>query len=350
MRIAQVAPLFESVPPKKYGGTERIVSYLTEELVEQGHEVTLFASGDSVTRAKLIPGCAEGLRLGPGYAHHHFLHALLFEQVRQRAQDFDVFHFHTETLHFFLARTLKRPTVTTLHGRLDLIHLDRLLGEYRDLPLISISDAQRKPVPSANWARTIHHGLPQHLPEYEPKSGGYLAFLGRISPEKGLDRAIEIAAAAGLPLKIAAKVDPSEVHYYESVIRPLIQKHPNVEFVGELGDTLKFGFLKKARALLFPICWPEPFGLVLIEAMACGTPVVAFKNGSTPEIVEDGRNGFLVNTIEDAVQCVRSIDRVDREECRRIWEKRFSIKRCVASYVNVFEELIRRGTPESTQH
>lgn len=341
MRIAQIAPLFESVPPVKYGGTERIVSYLTEELVARGHDVTLFASGDSKTTARLISPVQNGLRLGFGYDQCTIPHTLMFEEVRRRSHEFDILHFHTEFLHFFLARLLKRPNVTTMHGRLDLPHFDSMLREYRDLPLISISNAQRSAAPWASWLGTVYHGLPRDLTSFSGKEGSYFAFLGRMSPDKGPACAIEIANRAGVYLKMAAKVDPTEKVYFEECIVPLLKNSPNVEFIGEVGDSEKFEFLRNAKALLFPIDWPEPFGLVLIEAMACGTPVIAFRRGSVSEIVRDGVSGYVVDTVEEAVENVLRISEIDRAGCRKEWEERFTIDVCVDAYVELYEQVLK---------
>src|SRR5204862_5503272 len=300
MRIAQVAPLSESVPPKHYGGTERIVSYLTEELVRQGHDVTLFASGDSATRARLVAACRRSLRLNDGCIDRMAHHFLMLEQVSQRVHEFDVVHFHIDYLHFPLSRRTLIPHVTTLHGRLDIPDLIPLYEQFRDMPVLSISNAQREPLPWANWQATIYHGLPKDLFRFRPKPGSYLAFLGRISPEKRVDRAIEIAIRANMPLKIAAKTDAVDRCYMEKEIRPLLD-HPLVEFIGEINDASKGEFLRNAYALLFPIDWPEPFGLVMIEAMACGTPTVAFRRGSVPEVLDDQISGYVVDNVEQAV-------------------------------------------------
>src|SRR5947208_388712 len=336
MRIAQVAPLYESVPPKFYGGTERIVSYLTEELVRQGHEVTLFASGDSETSAKLVRCCDIALRLNPIVRDPLPYHVIMLEEVRQRANEFDVLHFHIDFLHGPLVRDFAHRTLTTLHGRLDLPDLSPFYGVFKDLPLVSISNDQRKYLRHANWAATVHHGLPDNL-SFQPKlAGGYLAFLGRIAPEKGPDRAIEIAARTGMPLKIAAKVDRVDESYWEEKIRPMIRAHSNVEFIGEINEHDKAGFLGEAAALLFPVDWPEPFGLVMIEAMACGTPVVAFRCGSVPEILEDGTSGFVVDTIEQAADAVRRIASLDRAKVRAEFERRFTVERMARDYVEIY--------------
>jgi glycosyltransferase involved in cell wall biosynthesis len=342
VRIAQIAPLYESVPPQAYGGTERIVSYLTEELVRTGHDVTLFASGDSVTSARLVAPAARSLRLDPGCIDQIAHHVLMLEMVAQAAPTFDVLHFHCDYLHFPLSRRLHIPHVTTLHGRLDLPDLVPLYTEFRDVPVISISDAQRTPLPWVNWMATVHHGLPPNLYRFGQDPQGYLAFLGRISPEKGVDRAIDIAIAAGVPLKIAAKVDAADRDYFTSCIAPKLD-HPLVEFLGEIGDSEKSDFLGSARALLFPIDWPEPFGLVLIEALACGTPVIAFRSGSVPEIIEDGRTGFIVASLEEAVAAVRRVAGIDRLGCRLAFERRFSVQGMAADYLPAYQDLIEHA-------
>lgn len=335
LRIAQVAPLYESVPPKLYGGTERIVSYLTEELVRQGHEVTLFASGDSVTRARLVAACPRSLRLDPGCVDPLAHHLVLLEEVFRRVDDFDVLHFHVDYLCFPFTRRLPVPHVTTLHGRLDIPDLIPLHREYRGMPVTSISDAQRAPLPWLNWRGTVHHGLPADLHRGIDEPEAYLAFLGRISPEKGLDRAIEIARRAGLPLRIAAKIDHADLAYYEEVIKPLLAQ-PHVDFVGEIGEAEKQRFLGNARALLFPIDWPEPFGLVMIEAIACGTPVIAFRRGSVPEVLSDGEAGFVVSTVEEAVEAVGRLDEISRRGCRAVFERRFTARRMAREYLQIY--------------
>jgi glycosyltransferase involved in cell wall biosynthesis len=347
MRIAQIAPLIESVPPQRYGGTERIVSYLTEELVRAGHDVTLFASADSRTRAKLRPMSETGLRLAPQPQDAVARHLLMLEEVRRSARDFDVIHAHVDLLHYPLLRDHCDRCLTTLHGRLDLPHLPRIHDVFEAFPLISISDHQRRPLPEAFWMATIHHGLPVDLLPYSSKPGGYLAFLGRISPEKRPDRAIEIAALAGAPLKIAAKVDPADIGYWEDVIRPLLKRSPNVEFIGEINDHEKAAFLGGAGALLFPIDWPEPFGLVMIEAMACGTPVIAFDHGSVTEIVDDGVTGFLVRTVDEAAECVALAERIDRAEVRRQFERRFSAERMARDYLAVYRSMDAFAAPHT---
>jgi glycosyltransferase involved in cell wall biosynthesis len=336
MRIAQVAPLYESVPPKLYGGTERVVSYLTEELVLQGHDVTLFASGDSTTSARLVPLCPRALRLNRNCVDPLAHHILLMERVFQEAGQFDILHFHCDYLHFPLSRLRLARNLTTLHGRLDIPDLLPLFREFSDMPVVSISDAQRRPLPWLNWQRTIHHGLPRDLYRRQLRPGKYLAFLGRISPEKGLDRAIDIAKRTGIPLSIAAKVDRVDEQYFKRVIRSLLN-HPLVEFVGEIGETEKEEFLGNAIALLAPVNWPEPFGLVMIEAMACGTPVIAFRRGSVPEVVDEGESGFVVDDVETAVEAVGKAQRLDRWKCRQAFERRFTTVRMANDYVAVYE-------------
>jgi glycosyltransferase involved in cell wall biosynthesis len=345
MRIAQIAPLYERVPPKLYGGTERVVSYLTEELVRQGHEVTLFASGDSITSAKLVRCCDVALRLSPIVRDPIPYHVIMLEEVRKRASQFDILHFHIDFLHAPLIRDIADRTVTTHHGRLDLPELAPFYTVFRELPLVAISNDQRGYLPYANWVGTVYHGLPRDLLPFQAKpSGGYLAFLGRISPEKGPDRAIEIAARAGMPLKIAAKVDRVDQAYWEQKIKPMIEAHPNVEFIGEINESEKAGFLGEAAALLFPVDWPEPFGLVMVEAMACGTPVVAFRRGSVPEIVENGVSGFIVETVAEAVAAVQKIESLDRAAVRAAFERRFTVERMALDYLKIYRELTALST------
>jgi glycosyltransferase involved in cell wall biosynthesis len=341
MRIAQVAPLIESVPPKHYGGTERIVSYLTEELVRAGHDVTLFASGDSITRARLIPACRGSLRLNKHCVDHLAHHLVMMDQVLEHARNFDVIHFHTDYLHFPVARYVPVPHVTTLHGRLDIPDLIPVYDRFRDIPVISISNAQRKPLPWANWAGTIYHGLPPDLFRFQPNPGTYLAFLGRISPEKRADRAIEIAKRAGMPLKIAAKVDRVDKRYFKRVVEPLLDAS-HVEWVGEISDREKDDFLGNAYALLFPIDWPEPFGLVMIEAIACGTPVIAYDGGAVPEVIKDGQTGFIAKNLEDAADAVHRVSEISRTHCRKIFEKRFTVTRMARDYVRIYRRTIDR--------
>ena len=332
MKIAQIGPLIESVPPRFYGGTERIVSYLTEELVAQGHDVTLFASGDSITSANLIPCCEKALRLNPAVRDPIPYYMIMLDRVRRMASSFDVLHFHIDQFHFPLFRSIARSTVTTLHGRQDLPDLQQLYRAFPDMGLVSISDSQREPIPFANFLGTVYHGLPEnlHRPTFSPR-GGYLAFLGRISPEKRLDRAIEIARAVGFPLKIAAKVDAADIDYFEAKIKPLINGK-GVEFIGEISDTEKAEFLGEASALLFPINWPEPFGLVMIEAMACGTPVLAFRHGAAPEVIDDGVTGFVVDDIESAIATIPRLLSLDRRRIREAFENRFTVERMAKNY------------------
>jgi glycosyltransferase involved in cell wall biosynthesis len=338
VRIAQVAPLFESVPPKLYGGTERIVSYLTEELVRQGHDVTLFASGDSVTQARLIPASAQALRLDPHCVDQIALHVLQLELVLRHAPEFDVIHFHTDYLHYPLSCRQAYRHVTTLHGRLDILELAPLYREFSRIPVVSISDAQRAPLPMAHWQATVHHGLPPDLLTPTERPEGYLAFLGRISPEKRPDRAVEIARRAGLELRIAAKVDKADREYFEQTIQPLLAE-PGVTYIGEIGEAEKADFLGNARALLFPIDWPEPFGLVMIEALACGTPVIAWPCGSVPEVIDDGVTGFIVASVDEAVRAVGRLPELSRRRCRRVFEERFCAARMARDYVAVYERL-----------
>jgi glycosyltransferase involved in cell wall biosynthesis len=342
MRIAQIAPLIESVPPRLYGGTERIVAYLTEELVAQGHDVTLFASGQSITSAELVPCCAQALRLSPGVLDPIPYYMLMLDKVRRMACEFDILHFHTDQYHFPIFNGLVHPTVTTLHGRQDLPDLKQLYAGFPGMPLVSISNAQRAPVPDANFVATVPHGLPAEPLTFtrEPR-GGYLAFLGRISPEKRVDRAIAIARAVGLPLKIAAKVDRVDEGYFRSDIQPLLQQ-PGIEYVGEIDERRKSAFLGEARALLFPIEWPEPFGLVMIEAMACGTPVLAFRRGSVPEVIDDGVTGWTVDSMEEANCKLGRVLALDRVRVRRRFEERFTAARMARDYVKVYERLIGR--------
>ena len=339
MRIAQVAPLYEAVPPKYYGGTERVVSYLTEELVRQGHEVTLFASGDSVTEAELIPMCPEALRLNESSVDHLAFHYVMLDSVFRSAHRFDIVHFHIDYLHFPLSRMSGIAQVTTLHGRLNIPELPRLYDAFSTMPVVSISDAQRAPLPRANWQATVHHGLASNPAAFREKPGDYLAFLGRISPEKRVDRAIEIARRTGMKLRIAAKIDKADSDYFHAKIEPLF-RDPFVEFVGEIGEDEKPAFLGNARALLFPIDWPEPFGLVMIESMRCGTPVIAWDCGSVPEVVDDGVTGVVVNSIDEAVRAVHSVGTFDRSRCREVFESRFSVTRMADDYLAVYERLI----------
>jgi len=344
MRIAQVAPLFESVPPKLYGGTERVVSFLTEELVQLGHEVTLFASGDSETKAKLIPSCPSALWRDPTCKDTLPYHVRLMELVFQDVSRYDVIHFHSDYLHLPLLRRSWCPNVTTLHGCLNVPEVKTLFAEYGEAPLVSISDDQRRPIPAANWQATVYHGLPRNLHTFRDTPAEYLAFLGRVSPEKGLERAIEIARVAGRKLKVAAKIYPEERDYYKETIEPLFHESRSfVEFIGEVGGRDKDEFLGNAFALLFPIDWPEPFGLVMIEAMACGTPVIAWRRGSVPEVVEESVTGFIVESVDEAVQAVERIDWLNRRECRMVFEERFDASRMARDYVEVYRRLANGG-------
>jgi glycosyltransferase involved in cell wall biosynthesis len=342
MRIAQVSPLYESCPPRLYGGTERVVSILTEELVRQGHEVTLFASGDSTTSAELIASCPRALRLDAACRDPLFHHLVLVNRVAKAAERFDVVHFHADFLHFPVFANRKGVVLTTLHGRLDLPDLPAVLREFPQLPLVSISNAQRGPAPWASWCGTVYHGIPKELYGLGRGDGGYLGFIGRISPEKRPDLAIEIARRAGLPLTIAAKVDKVDRAYFRHRIKPLL-KNPAVEYIGEIGDAEKKAFYGNALALLFPIDWPEPFGLVLIEAMANGTPVIAFRRGSVPEIVEHGVTGFIVDSLEEAAAAVPMARALDRKVIRARFEERFSAARMANDYVTLYRNLMLRG-------
>lgn len=348
MRIAQVAPLWESVPPKLYGGTERIVSYLTEELVRCGHDVTLFASGDSVTTARLEPICARALRLNTGIFNRDAPMTMLMEQALGKPGDFDVIHSHLDFLGFPLARRNPTPTVTTFHGRLDLPELQTVFREYAEMPMVSISDAQRTPVSWANWQATVYHGLPTDLYGLQQNPEGYLAFLGRIAPEKRPDHAIEIAKRTGIPLRIAAKVDPIDQEYFRTKIESLLSD-PLIEYLGEITDAEKNEFLGQARALVCPYDWPEPFGLVLIEALACGTPVLAYRRGSIPEIIEDGVTGFVCEGIDEMTAAIQRIPEIDRRRCRRTFEQRFSVERMAHDYLRVYEQALGNTCENETE-
>jgi glycosyltransferase involved in cell wall biosynthesis len=339
MRIAQVAPLYESVPPKLYGGTERVVSYLTEELVRLGHDVTLFASGDSMTEARLIAPCATSLRLDKSCVDKMAYHVLLLDQVYSHAKQFDIVHFHIDYLHYPASARLGIPRLTTLHGRLDLPELRPLYHHFDDEPVVSISNAQRSPLEWIDWLGTVYHGLPKDLLRFEPSPGKYLAFLGRISVEKRADRAIEIANRSGMELRIAAKVDEADREYYETVIRPLLDR-PGVEYIGEISEDEKSAFLGNAAALLFPIDWPEPFGLVMIESLACGTPVIAWRGGSVPEVLTDGETGFVCDSVEECIQAVKRIPEISRYRCREIFERRFSASRMAMDYLNIYHQIV----------
>ena len=346
MRIAQVAPLTEAVPPKLYGGTERVVHWLTEELVALGHDVTLFASGDSQTSAKLDATWPKALRLDGSVRDPYALHMVMLERVRQKCDDeeFDFLHFHLDYYPFSLFSRQPTPFLTTLHGRLDLPEHQPVFTMFKS-PVISISNAQRRPVPQANWVRTIHHGLPEKLLMPRPVTPGYLAVLGRIAPEKGVDRAIKIAARCGVPLKIAAKVDRADQDYYNELIRPLIENNPLVDFIGEIGDAEKPEFLSGAIGLLVPIDWPEPFGLVMIEAMACGTPVIAYNRGSVAEIIDDGLTGFVVEDETSAVAAVGRLSGLGRVAIRKQFEARFTARRMALDYLAAYRSLMEAAEP-----
>ncbi|MDM0108810.1 glycosyltransferase family 4 protein [Variovorax sp. J22R24] len=342
MKIAQIAPLYEAVPPRLYGGTERVVAHLTDALVDQGHEVTLFSSGDARTRARLVATREQALRLDPRPLKSDLAsHLSLLQEVRRRADQFDVLHFHIDMLHFPLFEELAGRTLTTLHGRLDIADLPDTYARWKEYPLVSISNDQRKPLPDANWYGTVHHGVAhEHLRFSSTARGDYLAFLGRISPEKRPDRAIEIAKAAGVPLRLAAKVDHVDREYFQGEIRPLLD-HPLIDYVGEIGDEQKSGFLGNARALLFPIDWPEPFGLVMIEAMACGTPVIAWRRGSVPEIIDEGVTGFIVDDVPQAADAVKAARDLPRGRIRQVFEERFTAQAMARRYAELYWQLAR---------
>jgi glycosyltransferase involved in cell wall biosynthesis len=345
MKIALVAPLYERVPPRLYGGTERIVSYLTEELVAQGHEVTLFASGDSITRAELVPCCDQALRLSPTLAEPLAYHMMMVERVRRRQAEFDVVHFNIDLFQFPLLPAFEAAALTTLHGRLDLPDLQPFYRLFCDAPLVSISNDQRRPMPPVNWVGTVYHGLPGNLLPFSPQAhGGYLAFLGRISPEKRPDLAIEIALRSGVPLKMAAKIDKADYGYWKDAIEPLVKRHSAVEFVGEIGEAEKPDLLGDALAFLFPIDWPEPFGLSMIEAMSCGTPVIAFPRGSVPEIVDHGVSGLIVDDADQAVGAVEQVSAIDRAGVRSRFEQRFTAERMTSDYLDIYRRLVDTQT------
>jgi glycosyltransferase involved in cell wall biosynthesis len=344
MKIAQVAPLAEAVPPLYYGGTERIVAYLCDELVALGHDVTLFASGDSRTRARLEPVCDKALRLDPTIRDFLAPHMCMVEQVARRADDFDILHMHIDYLGFSAMTRVDVPFITTLHGRLDLSELQPIYRLFGDVPVVSISDSQREPLPQAHFIATVHHGLPERLLKPGRGEGGYLAFLGRISPEKAPDAAIRIAAEAGMKLKIAAKVDKADEEYFHAHIEKLLDQ-PHVEYLGEIGEKDKSEFLGQAAGLLFPIAWREPFGLVLIEAMACGTPVIAYGLGSVPEVIDDGLTGFIVSNESEAAVASRRALELDRTKIRRSFERRFTARRMAEDYLGIYRGLIARQRP-----
>ena len=344
MRIAQIAPLTEAIPPKLYGGTERVISWLTEELVGLGHDVTLFASGDSRTSAKLEAAWPKALRLDGSVRDPNALHMMMLEQVRRQAADFDFLHFHLDYYPFSLFCRQPTPFVTTLHGRLDLPEHQPLFATFSSVPVVSISDAQRQPIPCAKWVRTVHHGLPARLLTPQPVKPAYLACIGRISPEKAMDRAIAIGGRCGLPIKIAAKVDKVDQDYFEQQIRPLLAL-PHVEYIGEISDHEKADFLSGALALLVTIDWPEPFGLVMIEALACGTPVVAFNRGAVPEIVEEGVTGFVVEDESGAATALKGIEQLSRQKIRERFERRFTARRMAQDYLTVYRDLMEAAEP-----
>jgi glycosyltransferase involved in cell wall biosynthesis len=345
MRIAQITPLTEAIPPKLYGGTERVVSWLTEELVALGHDVTLFASGDSITSATLEAIWPRALRLDGSVRDSVALHMVMLERVRQRAAEFDVLHFHLDYYPFSLFSRQPTPFVTTLHGRLDLPEHQPVFSTFSSVPVVSITNSQRRPLPQAGWVRTIYHGMPERLLMPQPVAPKYLAFLGRIAPEKGLDRAIRIASRAGLPLRIAAKIDKVDVDYFEAEIRPLLDL-PHIEYIGEINDHEKQFFLSGAIGLMVPIDWPEPFGLVMIEAMACGTPVIAYKKGSVPEVVEDGLTGFIVEDETSAVGAVTRLGDLSRARIRKRFEERFTGRRMAREYLEVYRALCEQANGE----
>ena len=340
MRIAQVAPLCESTPPRMYGGTERVVAYLTDALVELGHDVTLFASADARTKALLFPARDQSIRLDPCPLKSDVAaHLAMLHDVRRHFGDFDVLHFHIEPLQFPVFEGRSQRTLTTLHGRLDIKDIPALYERWSDFPLVSISNSQRAALPAVNWAGTVYHGLPEGLLQFSPDHDDYLVFLGRISPEKRPDRAIAIARAMGMPLKIAAKVDAVDKAYFWAEIEPLMDT-PLVEFIGEIGEEEKSALLGRAAALLFPIDWPEPFGLVMIEAMACGTPVIAWDRGSVPEVVDHGVTGFIVNSEEEAMEAVRTLHSIDRHQVRNVFEHRFTAHVMARSYLALYRNLL----------
>jgi glycosyltransferase involved in cell wall biosynthesis len=346
LRVAQIAPLYERIPPKLYGGTERVVSYVTEELVRRGHQVTLFASGDSQTGAKLVPGCPQSLRLAGKPELGAFLQLPMLSDVYEEAGRFDVIHSHIDYWSFPFARLTNVPSVATMHGRLDVEDLHPVYARYRSMPLVSISDAQREPLPLMNWIKTVYHGLPRDLLRFSPNPGKYLAFLGRISPEKRPDLAIKVARQLGIPFKIAAKVDVVDRQYFETVIKPLLSP-PDVEYIGEIGEAEKSEFLGNALAFMFTVDWPEPFGLAMIEALACGTPVIARPCGSIPEVIRSGVSGFIASSVDEMAAAVRNIGKISRQECRREFETRFTAEIMVDNYEQVYRELIEKGLTKS---
>lgn len=345
MRIAQVSPLFEAVPPKLYGGTERVVYALTEELVAMGHDVTLFASGDSITSAKLAPMRDKALRLDPSVVDWVSIYTRMVEMIYRRAHEFDVLHFHIDYFPLSLFSRQNTPFLTTLHGRLDIPEFKEIYETFPNAPFVSISNSQRRPIPNINWARTVLHGMPADLLTPQPVKQDYLAFLGRISPEKGVDKAIRIAGKAGMRLKVAAKVDNADKKYWDEQIKPLVDQSPWVEFIGEINDAQKPEFLSGAHALLFPIDWPEPFGLVMIESMACGTPVIAFNRGSVPEVIDNGVSGFIVHDEASAVTALDKLSLLDRARVRATFDRRWTARRMAEDYVDLYEELCEPQVP-----
>ena len=342
MKIAQVAPLYEAVPPKFYGGTERVVAHLSDALVDLGHDVTLFSSADARTKARLIPVRDQAIRLDPAPLKSDLAaHLTMLNEVRKRLDEFDIIHFHVDMVHFPMFETVAARTLTTLHGRLDLKDLPEVYRAWPKFPLVSISDSQRQFLPFANWAGTVYHGMPESLYVFEPKPRGYLAFLGRMSPEKGPERAIAIAKKVGMPLKMAAKVDAADRTYFETEIRPLLD-HPLIDYIGEIGDSEKSAFLGGAEALLFPIEWPEPFGLVMIEAMGCGTPVIGYDYGSAPEVIDDGVTGFVVAGEDEAVRAIAAARKLDRREVRRRFDRRFSATAMARGYLDLYADRLAR--------
>ncbi len=344
MHIAQIAPLTEAIPPKLYGGTERVVSWLTEELIALGHDVTLFASGDSQTAAKLEAVWPRALRLDGAVRDPNALHMMMLERVYRRADEFDFLHFHLDYYPFSLFSRQATPFLTTLHGRLDLPEHQPVFDTFSTVPVVSISNSQRRPLPQANWVRTVHHGLPEKLLVPKRVKPSYFAFLGRIAPEKGIDRAIRIAQHCGMPLKVAAKVDRVDQDYFDEQIQPMI-KSGNVEFIGEIADKDKSEFLSGAMVLLVPIDWPEPFGLVMIEAMACGTPVIAFNRGSVPEVIDEGVTGFIVEDVNGAIGAVDRLGHLSRDKIRKRFEERFTARRMAQDYLSVYRSLADKLSP-----
>lgn len=341
MRIAQVSPLFESVPPKTYGGTERVVSYLTEELVQRGHEVTLFASGDSNTNARLISSCPQSLRLSNNNKNELIHHIVQLQMVQERLEEFDIIHYHTDYFHYPLSKINGSVHLTTLHGRLDVPDLQQLYNTFQETPLVSISYSQREPLPRANWVETVYHGLPKDIYTFHEKRGEYFAFLGRICAEKGIERAIELAKRTGIPLKIAAKVDEADKEYFERAVKPNLS-HPLIENVGEIGEKEKSDFLGNALCTLFLIDWPEPFGLVMIESIACGTPVLACGSGSVPDIIENGLTGYVIDTMDQVDAAVDKVLKISRIGCRKRFEERFSAQTMATEYLKIYQQLVKQ--------